>query len=85
MCLLTEEVVVYVKREMKQRGFQSKTFHALPRDMNRGSQELLLSFGWLLSKENIIHRFMVNCSSPIQDNDRVAVEQVCILIDNYFF
>lgn len=63
----TEEQVVYVKREMAERGFYSRDFANLPESQTRGSRELLLSFGWLMCKENIIHRFMNNRTSPLDE------------------
>lgn len=63
----SEEQVVYVKREMAERGFYSRDFANLPESQTRGSRELLLSFGWLMCKENIIHRFMNNRTSPLDE------------------
>lgn len=67
LCCFVEEMVVYVKRELQQRGFHSKRFATLPNDMSDGSRELLLAFGWLFCKENILEKFMNQCSSPIEE------------------
>nr|XP_022329007.1 uncharacterized protein C14orf80 homolog [Crassostrea virginica] len=65
--LTTEELVVYVKQELQNLGFLSKEFSLLPNDASSGSRELLLAFAWLLCKQNLVDKFMDNCSSPIED------------------
>ena len=50
--------------------------------MNDGSRELLLALGWLLCREHIINRFMINCTSPL-DEDTAALHQVRTLQINY--
>lgn len=64
----TDDRVIYVKKEMQRSGYMSRVFAALPPDMSHGSRELLLAFAWLLNKESIIHKFMDNRASPIQDD-----------------
>ncbi|XP_048734695.1 tubulin epsilon and delta complex protein 1-like [Ostrea edulis] len=66
--LTTEELVVYVKQELQNLGFLSKEFCHLPNDTSSGSRELLLAFAWLLCKQNLIDKFMDNCSSPVEDS-----------------
>lgn len=66
--LTTEELVVYVKQEFQNLGFLSKEFSHLPNDASSGSRELLLAFAWLLCKQNLVDKFMDNCSSPIEDS-----------------
>ncbi|XP_021370592.1 uncharacterized protein C14orf80 homolog isoform X2 [Mizuhopecten yessoensis] len=53
---------------MQSRGFYSKEFSILPNDMSSGSRELLLAFAWLMCKENVIVKFMEQCSSPVDEN-----------------
>ncbi|KAK3092916.1 hypothetical protein FSP39_008842 [Pinctada imbricata] len=65
--LTTEELIVYVKQEMQERGFLSREFSALPNSAESGSRELLLGMAWLLCKEDIIDKFMDKCASPIDD------------------
>ena len=60
---------------MQRRGFHSPEFAGLPRDMGRGSRELLLGLGWLVCKENIIQRFMHSCTSPLEE-DTLNSQQV---------
>jgi hypothetical protein len=72
-----EELVVYVKREFEQRGYNSLQFASLPKDMSDGSRELLLAFGWLLGSEKIIDRFMMGCTALLED-DTVAMHLVCM-------
>lgn len=64
----SEELVVYVKQELQNLGFLSKEFCHLPNDTSSGSRELLLAFAWLLCKQNLIDKFMDNCSSPVEDS-----------------
>ncbi|XP_069118884.1 LOW QUALITY PROTEIN: tubulin epsilon and delta complex protein 1-like [Argopecten irradians] len=66
--LTQEELAVYVKKSMQSRGFYSKEFSLLPNDMSSGSRELLLAFAWLMCKENVIVKFMEQCSSPVDEN-----------------
>ncbi|XP_033734862.1 tubulin epsilon and delta complex protein 1-like [Pecten maximus] len=66
--LTQEELAVYVKKSMQNRGFYSKEFSLLPIDMSSGSRELLLAFAWLMCKENVIVKFMEQCSSPVDEN-----------------
>ncbi|CAH1791815.1 unnamed protein product [Owenia fusiformis] len=66
--LSTNELVIYVKKEMQKTGFYSRDFASLPNDMTKGARELLLAFGWLVCKENIMDKFMENCSSPVADD-----------------
>ena len=70
-----EELVIFVKHELQQRGFCSRDFASLPHDMSDGSRELLLALGWLLCREHVINRFMINCTSPL-DDDTAATHQV---------
>lgn len=70
--LSSEEVVVYVKQEMQKRGFYSTDFIRLPNDMTFGSRELLLSFGFLMSKESIINRFIMNRTTSLDNDDTIA-------------
>ncbi len=67
--------MIFVKHELQQRGFCSRDFACLPHDMSDGSRELLLALGWLLCKEHVINRFMINCTSPL-DDDTAALHQV---------
>ena len=67
MCI-SEEQVIYVKREMAERGFYSRDFANLPGNMVNGSRELLLALGWLMCKENIFQCFMVRCTSPLDED-----------------
>ncbi|XP_062591021.1 tubulin epsilon and delta complex protein 1-like [Saccostrea cucullata] len=66
--LTTEELIVYVKQELQNLGFLSKEFSHLPTDARSGSRELLLAFAWLVCKQNLIDKFMDNCSSPLEDS-----------------
>lgn len=52
---------MYVKTEMKMRGFVARSFHELPNDMSDGSRELLLAFGWLMCRSGLIEIFMEQC------------------------
>lgn len=63
--LSQEELVVFVKRTMQDRGFLSHEFSQLPNDMSAGSRELLLALAWLLCSEFIVDKFMENCASPL--------------------
>lgn len=64
----TGEQVVCVKKMMQRKGYLSRAFASLSSDMRRGSRELLLALAWLLHTEGIIHKFMENRSSPIDDD-----------------
>lgn len=69
---VSDELCVYVKTEMKMRGFVSKRFHELPNDMSTGSRELLLSFGWLMCRSTLIDLFMEQCCLFL-DGDKALV------------
>jgi len=62
---LAAELTTYVKTEMKMRGFVSRSFHELRNDMSSGSRELLLGFGWLLCRGEIMDKFMEKCCSSL--------------------
>lgn len=72
--------MIYVKRELQTRGFYSKEFASLPADMSSGSREVLLALGWLLCKENIMARFIKNCTAPIGDDDMMVLHMVSDLV-----
>lgn len=78
----TEELVVYVKQELQNLGFLSKEFSLLPNDASSGSRELLLAFAWLLCKQNLVDKFMDNCSSPIEDASLLNEVQYCFKSKN---
>ena len=42
------------KHAMFQKGYKVTDFYNLPEDMSRGSRELMLALGWLMSKEDIL-------------------------------
>ncbi|XP_067947857.1 tubulin epsilon and delta complex protein 1-like [Watersipora subatra] len=65
------EVCMYVKTEMKMRGFVSRSFHELPNDMSEGSRELLLAFGWLMCRSGLVEIFMEQCCTFL---DGLSVE-----------
>lgn len=66
--LTQDELFVYVKMELQKRGFFLREFASLPRDLSTGSREMLLAFGWLMCKENVIQKFMQTCTSPLDDD-----------------
>lgn len=70
----TDEVVVYVKRELQTKGYYSVDFARLPKDMHCGSRELLLAFGWLLSNSKIIEKFVMSRTSVLEDDTRGIYE-----------
>ncbi len=71
-----------MKHEMQDRGFCSRDFASLDTDMNSGSRELLLAAGWLICKEHILDRFMVNCTSPLDvQNTTLGMVSSLFLLD----
>ena len=76
VCAVTEEVAVYVKRELQRLGYRSVDFSQLPVDMSDGSRELLLAFAWLLHSEQIIYKFILNCTT-LFDDDTASLYDVC--------
>lgn len=69
-------MIVFVKRELQKRGFYSRDFAGLPSDMSEGSREMLLALGWLLCKENIFSKFMQSCTSPLEEDDCLEMQEV---------
>ena len=67
---------------MQNLGFLSKEFSLLPNDASSGSRELLLAFAWLLCKQNLVDKFMDNCSSPIEDSSLLNEVQYCFISKN---
>ena len=62
---------------MQKRGYFSPDLATLPNDMSSGSRDLLLALGWLLCKESVLQKFMVNCTTPLEGDDTEALYQVC--------
>lgn len=60
-----------MKTELKVKGFLSQSFHELTNDMSDGSRELLLAFGWLMSRSQLVVKFTEQCCSFL-DYDRKA-------------
>jgi len=75
---VTEELVVYVKREFHRLCYRSADFAHLPVDMSDGSRELLLAFAWLLHSEQIVYKFSMNCTT-LFDDDTSSLYDVCWL------
>ena len=76
---VADELFVYVKMELQKRGFFLREFATLPRDLSTGSREMLLAFGWLMCKENIMQKFMQTCTSPLDDDTTALyLYQVCV-------
>lgn len=53
-----EELVAYTKRVMQDHGYLCEDFSKLPDDMTKGSREVLLAVGWLISTKNVIDRLI---------------------------
>lgn len=73
--LSSEEIVAYVKREFLKRGYYAPDFGGLPSDMQYGSRELLLAFGWLLSNEQIFEKLAMDRTSALDDDTRGMYEE----------
>ncbi|KAK6181364.1 hypothetical protein SNE40_009230 [Patella caerulea] len=75
--LTQEERCVYVKQELQKWGYLLPDFACLSPDGNTGSRELLLALAWLICKEDIMEKFMNNCTSPIEyDSDLLFEEEM---------
>ncbi|PAA89076.1 hypothetical protein BOX15_Mlig023687g1, partial [Macrostomum lignano] len=61
----SQELVVFLKRELTRLGFYCRDFDLLPEDQSSGSRELLLAFGWLACKETLLQRFARQLTSPL--------------------
>lgn len=89
--IFLEELSAFVKREFQSFGYYSPHFAALPVDMSEGSRELLLAFGWILSQAQIIEKFMMTCTDPL-DDDTLSLHYVsafkvfysCVIITRLF-
>ena len=78
---VSDELFAYVKTELQKRGFFLKEFSSLPRDLSTGSREMLLAFGWILCKENIVQKFMQSCTSPLEDDTAyLYMHQVRVIV-----
>lgn len=83
---MLDELCVYVKTEMKMRGFVSRSFHELPNDMSHGSRELLLAFGWLMCRSGLIELFMEQCCTFLDGMEVVGdLDKLSLPVSNIFY
>lgn len=69
-------IVFCSKLELLKKGYHSKDFFMLPEDMSSGSREILLAFGWLMSRAKLLRRFLENCSNLLEECSRLNEEPV---------
>ena len=62
-----QNLISWTKRELFERGYYVKDFYDLPDDMSRGSREILLAFGWLMSRSKLIHLFIDKCNDIFEE------------------
>ena len=61
------DMILWTKHELLERGYYIKPFYDLPEDMSFGSREILLAFGWLVSKSKLLHLFLDNCNNMFEE------------------
>ncbi|XP_046855605.1 uncharacterized protein LOC124448709 [Xenia sp. Carnegie-2017] len=54
----TTHNIQWTKQELYKQGYYLKSFYDLPEDSSCGSQEILLAFGWLFSKANVLNKLL---------------------------
>lgn len=62
-----EQTTVFVKSGLHNAGYRCNEFFELPSLMNSGSRELLIAFGWLVAKSNLISDFLDQVDTPVFD------------------
>ena len=66
-CNQTGDMIMWTKQELFKKGYYIKSFYDLPEDMTVGSRDILLAFGWLMSKSRLLHRFLNNCNNVFEE------------------
>ncbi len=61
------DMILWTKHELLKRGYYIKSFYDLPEDTSLGSREILLAFGWLVSKSKLPHQFLDNCNNAFEE------------------
>ncbi|KAL4238688.1 hypothetical protein ACF0H5_003395 [Mactra antiquata] len=59
------KLVLYTKCALQNYGYSSAIFSQLPDDMSRGSREVLLAIGWLLSARKVIDQLVEVKTMPL--------------------
>ena len=52
--------VTFCKHKLFHKGYRVKDFFRLPEDMSHGSREVMMALGWLMAKEDVVGKFIVN-------------------------
>ena len=65
--LSDEQTTVFVKSGFYNADYRCNAFFRLPPLMNSGSRELLIAFGWLVAKSNLISHFIDRADTPLFD------------------
>ena len=61
------DLISWTKQELFERGYYVKSFYDLPENMSYGSREILLAFGWLISRSKLLHLFIDNCNDIFEE------------------
>ena len=61
------EMVLWTKHEVFSRGYYVREFYLLPDDTSFGSREILLAFGWVMSKSKLLYVFLENCNNILEE------------------
>ena len=61
------DTILWTKYELFKMGYYVKEFYDLPEDMSFGSRDILLAFGWLMSKSKLLRLFLDNCNNILEE------------------
>lgn len=61
------DIILWTKDSLLKKGYFIKGFYDLPGDMNFGSREILLAFGWLISKFKLLQVFLDNSHGVFEE------------------
>jgi hypothetical protein len=62
-----QDIILWTKQELYKMGYYSRSFYNLPEDMTTGSRDILLAFGWLMSKSRLLDHLLNNCNNVFQE------------------
>ena len=77
-----EQTTIFVKSGLYNADYRCNAFFGLPSSMNSGSRELLIAFGWLVAKSNLISHFIDRADTPLFDlliNGKEHVDELSTL------
>ncbi|XP_028406569.1 tubulin epsilon and delta complex protein 1-like [Dendronephthya gigantea] len=62
-----QDAILWTKYELYARGYYIQNFYELPNDISSGSREILLAFGWLVSKSKLLNSLLDNCNNIFEE------------------